>query len=481
MMELAIWIALALIVAYVVSGIAGSRLTIEKFTTPLRADIGYARDGWEEESGYERDLRYSETFADVQGFGVAADFCRAVQQKGDPDSLRMACALGRREGFDTMEYRSRSRGEGFRWSRDDYWRSMYDQAKAVNNYDGGYDQTKTATGRMDYCRIVKDEITGEWYSSCAIAGRDGFNVAEERDTTPPPKIRQLLEAYEGITTWFRFFDDITDYAQNTVLEFHGRPGIPTLLKADVSRGLQFNRLLGSDTKAPLTDYVRWGEPGTLALDQIVQPRQIRAVSFWVWLDTLDGKPRVLDCANNGGKHDRIWIGVEGGNADLPAAMRPRIEVPPAAEIRPDLALTAGVPPVEPLLPERAFPLTLNHAHKDTESKTSATWVFEIWDGEQRIMRLAGPHTAKKEKWQHVVLTTTDATTWWPTWQLWVDGKVVANRIEGRTIPAVTLAENYLGRGLCGCLQDFRVYMEPMPAVKIAAVRRWMEPRLHPSP
>lgn len=484
-MELAIWIALALIVAYVVSGITGSRLTIEKFTTPLRTDIGYARDGWEEESGYERDLRYSETFADVQGFGVAADFCRAVQQKGDPDSLRMACALGRREGFDTMEYRSRSRGEGFRWSRDDYWRSNRDLACAVNDCDNR-DQAgavnrrdNQASGKMDYCRIVKDDVTGEWYSSCAIAGRDGFNVAEERDTAPPPRIRQLLEAYQGASVWYRFFDDMEDYAQNTVLEFHGRPGIPTLLKANVSRGLQFNRLLGSDMKAPLTDYVRWGEPGTLALDQVVQPRQIRAVSFWVWLDTLEGKPRILDCANNGGKHDRVWIGVEGGDADLPAAVRPRVTAP-AEEQRPDLALAAGVPPVEPLLPERALPLTLNNP-KGTEPKTSATWIFEIWDGEQRIMRLAGPHTARKEQWQHVVLTTTDSTTWWPTWQLWVDGEVVANRVEGRTIPAVTLAENYLGRGLRGCLQDFRVYTEPMSAAKIAAASRWMKLRLHPSP
>ncbi len=490
-MELAIWIALAIIVAYVVSGIAGSRLTIEKFTTPLRTDIGYSRDGWEEERGYERDLRYSETFADVQGFGVAADFCRAVQRKGDPDSLRMACALGRREGFDTMEYRSRSRGEGFRWSRDDYWKSGYDQAKAVNRRDGSYDLARAvnrrdgssdqASGKMDYCRIVKDDVTGEWYSSCAVAGRDGFNVAEERDTSPPPRIRQLLEAYQGASTWYRFFDDTEDYAQNTVLEFHGRPEIPTLLKADVSRGLQFNRLLGSDTKAPLTDYVRWGEPGTLTLDQIVQPRQIRAVSFWVWLDTLDGKPRVLDCANpekGGEARDRVWIGVEGGDADLPAAVRPLTQ--PAEETRPDLALAAGVPPVEPLLPEHALPLTLNN-QKDTAPKTSATWVFEIWDGEQRIMRLAGPHTARKDQWQHVVLTTTDSTTWWPTWQLWVDGEVVANRVEGRTIPAVTLAENYLGRGLRGCLQDFRIYTEPMSAAKIAAAHRWMMPRLHPSP
>jgi hypothetical protein len=423
---------------------------------PQRSDIGFARDGWEEESGYERDLRYAETFADVQGFGVASDFCRAVQQRGDPDSLRMVCALGRRDGFDPMEYRSRSRGEGFSWSRDDYWRNSYDQAGAVN-------------GRMDYCRIVKDEMTGEWYSSCAVAGRD---------SQPPPNIRQLLEAYEGVVTWYRFFDDATDYAKNTVLEFHGQPNVPTLLKAEVSRGLQFNRLHG-DTKSGLKDYVRWGEPGTLSLDQTVQPRKIRAISFWVWLDTLEGKPRILESSNDGGKRDRVWIGIEGGDRDLPAAVEtvPMI-TPPATELRPNIALEIGSP-VEPLRPEKALPLTLQP--RVAEPRTSGTWVFEIWDDEQRIMRLAGEHTARAGQWQHVVLTTTDATAWWPTWQLWVDGSVIANRIEGRTIPALSLAENYLGRGLRGCLEDFRVYNEPMPAEKIAAAARFMKGRLHPNP
>jgi hypothetical protein len=456
MMELAIWVALAIIVAYVVSGIAGitgetRRHIVEKFTAPPRADIGFARDGWEEESGYERDLRYSESFADVQGLGVAADFCRAVQRRGDPDSLRMVCALGRRDGFDTMEYRSRSRGEGFRWSRDDYFK-----------------RDEKNSGRMDYCRIVKDEMTGEWYSSCAVAGRDGFNVIEERDTAPPPHIRQLLEAYEGIATWFRFFDDVEDYAGNSVVEFHGRPTPPSLLKAEVSRGLQFNR---RPEEKETRDYVRWGDPGTLTLEH---PRQIRAIAFWVWLDVLDGSPRVLDCANEGGKRDRVWIGVEGGDRDLPAA---RGHAMPAAEVRPAEALALGSQ-TEPLTLRDAMPPS---AQEVAAPKDSASWVFEIWDGEQRIMRLAAPHTARAGQWQHVVLTTTDATAWWPTWQLWVNGEVAANRVEGRTIPAASLTENFLGRGLRGCIQDFRVYTEPMPATKIAAARRWMEGRLHPSP
>jgi hypothetical protein len=115
------------------------------------------------------------------------------------------------------------------------------------------------------------------------------------------------------------------------------------------------------------------------------------------------------------------------------------------------------------------------------SRDIATYVFEIWDEEQRVMRLAAPFTARTGVWQHVVLTTTDATTYWPTWQLYVDGIPVATRTEGRTIPALELTHNFIGRGFRGCLVDFRVYEKPMPAEKRVAAMTWAKPRLHPVP
>jgi hypothetical protein len=97
------------------------------------------------------------------------------------------------------------------------------------------------------------------------------------------------------------------------------------------------------------------------------------------------------------------------------------------------------------------------------------------------MRLVAPFAARTGVWQHIALTTTDATTHWPTWQLYVDGTLAATKIDGRAIPALLLTHNYIGRGFRGCLVDFRVYTKPMPAEKRAAAMACAKPRLHPVP
>jgi hypothetical protein len=447
---------------------------IESFVAPVRSDIGYAADGWTEDSGYDRDLRYAETFADVQGRGYATDFCRAVQQKGDPGSLMMACALGTRDGMNTMEYHGKSLRSGFRFSRDDYWR--------VN---------KTHHSRMDYCRILLDKDTNEWYASCAIAGRDGFKSLEERDTNPPPAINQLLEAYDGILTWFRWHDDGNDYSQNAEVQLYGRPIVPSALKAIVSRGLELNRWpIGAQQSAqpapPPRDYGRWGEHDTLELSQTIQPRQIRSIACWVYWDAFEKGAKIVEASEDGRK-GRMWLGIEGGGLDLPS---PRVATP-ATEVHPEQLLAVGQV-TEPAL---AFPSSVSNIPQPepdrssvvptgrlSDASLSATYVFEIWDDEQRIMRVAAPMgSAQTGRWQHVAVTTTDATAWWPTWQLWIDGSLVATRTDGRLSPALTLKQNYIGRGLRGCLQDFRIYSKPLPSDKLQAAINWGRTKLHPNP
>lgn len=426
--------------------------------TRPRSDIGPLSEGWTEEAGYERDLRYTESFTDIQGLGIAADFCRAVSIKGDPTSTHIACALGRRDGMDTMEYRGPSIREGFRMSRDDYWRR------------------NPVSSRMDYGRVLRDRDTGEWFAAVAIAGPDGFKSTEEHDVNPPASIRTLLDAYDGILTWFRWVDDAQDYAENTVAETHGHPTFPSLLKPDATRGLELNRWTPAAQAAreqPQAtadrDFLRWGEPGELAIN----PRPIRAFSFWVYWDTFTGSPNptIIDFSTDGARKNRVWFGIEGGAADLPPAQRPLIR--PPAEVTPQ-QLTEICPTPEPFrLPQ---PITATPANKD-----QASYVFEIWDEEQRIMRLVAPFAAHTGTWQHIVLTTTDATTHWPVWQLYVDGTLAATRTDGRTIPALLLTHNYIGRNFRGCLVDFRVYEKPMPAEKRTAAMAWTQRRLHPVP
>lgn len=428
-MNWAVIVVLALLVGYVIY----ETVPVEGFANPQRSDIGFAI---EEPGGYIRDLRYTEAFVDLQGIGTATDFCRAVRRKNNPDSLRISCALGGRDGMDIMEYNSRSKGEGVRFSRDDYWRTG-------------------PLGRMDYCRILKDTDTGEWYPSCLVAGRTEFQRKEVRDADPPSAIQQRLNEYEKILVWFRWFDDKEDYAHAAEFQVYGTPEFSLLLKPDISRGLQLNR----DLSKPLRDYLRWGETGTQELSQAIPPRQIRAISCWVWWDQL-GDATILDC-HNLKMADRIVLGIESGGAPIPPA---DTDTKPATELRPELVLA---------LCQEAEPVQYPSPPRTTEG---ATYYFEIWDGSQRIMHLSSPMTvAKVGVWQHVVVTVTDGLAWWPTWQMWVNGSLVAEKKEGRLSPAMEIKENYIGKGMRGCIQDFRIYARPVTVGELT------KPHIHPSP
>lgn len=457
-MNLAVIVVITALVAYVLYETVGEPIR-EGFAVPRRTDIGYAADGWGEEDGFVRDLRYAEAFVDIRGRGTAIDFCRAIARANDPESLHVACALGTRDGMSTREYTSRTKAQGFRFSRDDYWR--------VN---------ATNKGRMDYCRILRDEDTGTFQAMCAVAGGDGFTSRDVVDTDPPAAIRQLLEAYAGALVWYRWRDDREDYTGNTVTEAHGRPEWSVVLRPDVTRGLQLNRWPAAAQAAglpapPAHDYLRWGEADTLALDQAVAPRQIRAIATWVWWDAFEKGATIVEASAG---RNRLWFGIEGAGADLPPA---RVATP-AQELSPQNILAVGQLTEPAVL--HPTPAVLQPAPAPLSS--AATYVFEIWDDDQRIMRLASPMgAARTGQWQHVVVTTTSHADWWPTWTLWIDGTPVASKTDGRLSPALELTQNYIGRGLRGCLQDFRIYNRPMTEHKIAAAIRWSKGHLHPTP
>jgi len=459
-MSSALWIVLILLGLYLLHETALGQKLHEGFAVTPRSDIGLTRDGWREEGRWERDLRYSEAFVDIAGRGVAADFCRAVQRKGDPGSLQLVCALGTRDGMDTMEYKGRTAAEGFRWSRDDYWRM------------GKH-------GRMDYCRILRDADTGEWFSSCAIAGPQGFQKLEERDVSPPAAIQSLLEAYEGILVWWRWHDDDEDYAGNCVAERHGSPEIPTILRPEKTRGLQLNRWPAAaqaalEPKPPLRDYLRWGERGALALHDKVDPRQVRAISFWIYWDAVERGAAIVEAGEAMSKN-RIRLFVEGGGPDLPSPTRPTQVAP---EVRPAHRLAIGqLTEAGQMRPPQANPVRV-----PAPMERSGAYVFEIWDEDQRLMRIdSGAGAVVAGKWQHVTVTTVEAAQHWPTWRLFVNGGLVAEKRDGRLCPALELTQNYIGRGVRGCLQDFRMYREPLTESKIAAAIAWGAPLLHPTP
>jgi hypothetical protein len=453
-------LVISVLAIYILYETAGPTL-VEGFRVPIRSDM---QEASAEGRGYSRDPRYAAQFADVQGTGVAGDFCRAVSKKGDPDSLRIACALALREGMDTLEFHSKSKKEGFRFSRDDYWRHGPKQ--------------------MDYCRILRNEVTGAWASFCAVTTKSGIGPKEEQDATPPPYIAQLLTAYEGILAWYRFQEDGLDTTGATELSLVGRAQLPTMIKPVKTRGLQLNRYpaaakVAGEKAPPLHDLLRFGEKGTLHLDQDVKPSTIRAISFWIFWDQFEKDASVLYCSTADGKN-RVWIGVDGSGPS-PSPMKD-VQIGPAQEITPQQLQNLGDPRVEevPLyaMKHQKDPHGIKH---ELDTEKTASWIFEIWDESQRIMRIKAPFGAKIGQWQHVTVTTTDSTTWWPTWQIWLDGVMVTEQPEGRMIPALFLTNNRIGENVRGCLQDFRIYREPMPAAKIKEAMDWSSRLLHPTP
>jgi hypothetical protein len=473
-MNWSLWIVIGMILAWILSeSTLIWKPLAEGFITPQRSDIGLSTDGWGEDTGYQRDLRFTEAWVDLQGTGNMIDFCRAVQRTNQPDSRRMTCALGLRDGMSNREWAGPSTEEGFKWSRDDYWRPPASKGK-----------------RTAYCRILKDsqpdskvKDTGEFASFCAVAGMDGFRAGDERDTSPPPAIQSLLRAYQNALLWWRWQDDDGDYVDNAVYERHGEPIPPSEgapLRTTAARGFQFNRWSTADQqsltpKPPLTDYLRWGEAGVLSLDQIIPPRQIRAFAAWIWWDAVEAGAAIWESTNGGsnGKKELVRLFAEGGGPDLPALPSWR----PAQEVRPDVIQAVGQltePVVEPLQHFSALP--------SQPLSQNATYVWEIWDIDGRLVRLeSGPSSLKAGTWQHVVVTTAEEVSWWPRWQLWLDGELKAEARDSRAIPAMSLSQNFLGRGFRGCIQDVRMYSVPMTAAKIKEAKEWSGARLHPQP
>ena len=108
-----------------------------------RGDIGVG----EEEKGYSQDARYYRGYVDVQSFGFKHDFCRLVvsddvsnsSKQVDSDRKKFgnlmnaffACALAGTSGLSSVSYRSKSVRDGFRISRDDYMRDIYNENKKL--------------------------------------------------------------------------------------------------------------------------------------------------------------------------------------------------------------------------------------------------------------------------------------------------------------------------------------------------------------
>ncbi len=457
---------------------------------PRRYDVvpGQTREG----EGWIRNPRYFQGYVDVQRLGFKADFCRVVEKEDDPQSRMMACALAGQEGLDSMTYRTEAMRSGMRFSRDDYFN------------DANEDR------RDDYCRIIK---TGKapsdaWEARCVPAGAIRFQegVAKEMvDTNPPDDIADLLWFYEGLMMWYRFYDDILDYAENTQVKLAGGVAINESLTKTHTEGLPLNRgQEGEDT--PTDQFLKVGENARLEFDSIVDLRQLRAISVWAYFDEFTNNARIFDFGNGAGK-DNIFLGIvargnRSDNAFGKVGARPGpdnlvCQAKAPEEVSPYVYMKttdANVdewtcPATEPV--DSAFPPDEFESNIE-EIPTTANLLFEIWDSSQRRMRILLPDAIPLKQWVHICLTTTGMEPTRPTWQLWINGFKKYETADGFLPIKSYTQRNYIGRSnwegqtaslqdrderFRGALFDFRLYRTPMPEGKIKKTHLWGENKL----
>lgn len=483
------WIAFAILIGVLILEILPDRIT-EGFAVnvgdskfwaqlvPRRGDVGPEQ----EQDGLFRDDRYFSGYADVQRFGVKTDFCRVVQKGKDDKDKFLACALGGTENMSSVSFRSPSVREGFVLGRDDYMRDV----------DGD--------GREDYCRIVK-KASGVFESECNMATDKGFGAKMAPDNSPPDDIARLLRFYQGCVFWLRLRDDMVDYAENLYVNSAGGAAVQEKPpKPDATDGLRFNGV---------SQYMRIGDDPYLNFGSTVQLRSVRAFHFWVRFDEFTNNAHIFDFGNGAGI-DNVWVGIlNRGNQGLDADQDKKVLLcgDPIRDVLPDRP--SGAQPEEITTPQdlmettaanveeytcegfavapRKLPRTIPKAVKEKGLAKTADMCYEIWDKDQRKMRIVVPQMFKKDEWTHVVITAEGTDAFRPDIAVYKNGAKVFVQPNG-WLPQNSITEkNYIGKSnwadvtsqyankdelLHGAVFDFRGYLTPLNSKVIKESYEW---------
>ena len=405
---------------------------------PRRGDVGPEQ----EQDGLIRDNRYFHNYVDMQRFGTTADFCRFVQQGDDIQNKFLACALGGTENLSSISFRSQSVKQGFVLSRDDYMRDI------------------NGDGRYDYCRIVKDG-DGTFLTKCNLATETGFEVQMTPDTEPPPEIQTLLTFYQGIAFWLRLRDDMVDYAQNLYVNTTGKAHVEEVPPNPVTtEALTLNGL---------DQYVRIGDDQYLNFGDTVQLRSLRAIHIWVKFDEFTNNTHVFDFGNGPGI-DNVWMGIlfRGNQGVDLTTQRPAlcgVDGSGGESVVPEAP--SGAQPVPEMSPQELMKTTAanvndydctgfavapnvksrNSAKKPTDLKPAETadMIYEVWDKDQRKMRLKIPEMFTKGKWTHVVITAASTDAFRPDIAIYKNGIMVHLEPSGWLPQNNSTAKNYIGK------------------------------------
>jgi hypothetical protein len=398
-------------------------------------------------------------------------------------------------------------GDGFKMSRDDYMRDT----------DGN--------GKSDYCAVIKVPGRG-WEARCYRALESGFDTRTTVDTSPPDDIKEMLYFYEGILFWFRFIDDMKDYGE--VLDLYTAGG----LKIDETEVKPLpSQLLEGSTTSSLEDriqktkglqfdginqFLRLGDGPDLGFGHKISLPTMRAVCFWVKFEEFTNNAHIVDFGNGAGQ-DNYFIGIIGkGDTDMgdSAELRPVGCASDAGMVLP--TGPSGAQPVPTMTPQELMKTTDANVNEYTRnnwkidsakppknalnaSKRSpgaapktATLLFEVWNGKQRLQHIKVQKAIKLKTWTHVCITTATGDGVRPAIQIWVDGSMMAEDPNGYLPQTSFTTNNYLGKSnwinetskyenkaelFKGSLFDVRAYNQGMPADKIKKTIAWGRKRL----
>lgn len=421
---------------------------------PKRGDVGFNK----EEKNFIMDPRYFHGYSDVQGFGFKHDYCRLVipevvdmdlskshLQKVKDDSKHygehanafFACALAGTGNTSSTSFKTKTVANGLQLSRDDY----------MNDYRN--------QNRYAYCRILKKD--GVFQPLCLRSTPLGFNEKDEVDPNPPQNILDLLNFYDGCVSWLRFYDDMIDYTKNLVIGKMGNISIAEDPNPSVTKGLSFN---GID------QYLRISDNPDLTLGRVIHLRTIRAFSVWAYFDSFANNSHIFDFGNGAG-NGNVFLGILGqGDSDGNSnSERPLLcdsqqnTLPnypsgphPCSETTPQnlMVLKANVNEYECNIFDTEPNYTTQTEIMKKESKpTTATLLYEVWDGKQRKMRIKMNRVIPLKKWVHIVITGKTNDSYRPDIGVYINGVQVYVEPSGFLPQTKGSTNNYIGKSNWG--------------------------------
>lgn len=468
---------------------------------PRRGDISFGSD----QANFIQENRHVMGYADIQGLGVKHDFCRMLVPKGtkgsDDSQKFFACALAGTENLESTSFKTLTVAEGFRTSRDDYMRDV----------DGD--------GKTDYCAVVKMP-GGRFEAQCYRVLTTTFDTRQMIDTNPPKDIAEIVYFYEGIMFWFRFIDDMKDYAENLTTYTSGNLEIDEVdVKTLPSQLMEENATTNLDDRIQITDglkfnginqFIRLGDSPDMSFGRKITLPTMKAICFWVKFDEFTNNAHILDFGNGAGI-DNVFIGIVGrGDQSLDDSSELRkgdtcvIPEPPSGpqpvpDMTPQALMLSTANVDEYVYDKEVLPRNLPAMKPFNSVKAqahgnpkTATLIYEVWNGKLRMDHVNVLKAFTLGKWTHCCITTASSDGVRPALQVWINGIKMAEK-EGAHLPQTAItSNNYLGKNnwqkessqfenkpelFRGGLFDVRGYSQPMNEDKILKTIAWGKKRL----